>query len=179
MGESMANFTFPVCSQFKPTILDGQLCFQLDLASVLEGKLDTRAGKENGLMVIVDINEERSVQVDVNKRERSDDRSLNLAVIQSDRSKYAKIYIHTLAQFAGHGPGSYAITALKKMTGTTQFLQMTDDKKHCQSEVFEECKNQRYLEEGRTECGGCVPWGLETGGAAEEQVSEAVSAGGG
>ena len=36
---------------------------------------------------------------------------------------------------------------------------MADDKKNCQREEFEECKERRFLETVKREC-GCIPWGL-------------------
>ena len=46
-----------------------------------------------------------------------------------------KIYIHTLAQSTAYGPGSYAMSSLKKMTGTKSFLQLPE-KQNCNQDLF-------------------------------------------
>ena len=57
-------------------------------------------------------------------------------------------------------PPSYVMTSLKMMAGTEEFLAMPDNKKNCQREEFEECREKRFMETVKREC-GCIPWGLE------------------
>ena len=46
-----------------------------------------------------------------------------------DRSP--KIYLNTLSSFTDFRVGSYAMTSLKKMTGTESFLKQTDEQTRC------------------------------------------------
>ena len=53
---SLPGLTFPLCSSFLPTILEGQLCSKLTLNTT------SGQGKRNELMLLLDYNEERSLQ---------------------------------------------------------------------------------------------------------------------
>ena len=46
---------FPVCNSFLPTSLEGQLCYKLTLNRT------SYTGRRNGLVLLLDINEDRSV----------------------------------------------------------------------------------------------------------------------
>ena len=86
----------------------------------------------------------------------------NLAPL--DTNGLAEIYINTLAPFYGEGPADYVISSLKKMTGTRNFLALSDSKKGCQIEDFVECKNRNFFTQGKLLCGNCVPWILQREG---------------
>ena len=53
---------FPICSSFMPTVLEGQLCYKLEL-NKLSGQ-----GKRNELMLLLDYNEDRFLQVSPKNR---------------------------------------------------------------------------------------------------------------
>ena len=67
------------------------------------------------------------------------------------------IHLNTLARFSVDRPGKYAMTALKKMTGTDAFMSMSNSEKECQLETFEECNKERVLAAFESEC-NCYPW---------------------
>ena len=46
----LGNIT--MCNKFQPTILDGQLCYSLDIAKLEVGP--TKSGKANGLFLLLD-----------------------------------------------------------------------------------------------------------------------------
>ena len=52
---------FPICSSFLPTILEGQLCYKLQLNQ------SSGQGKGNELMLLMDYNEDRSLPVSFEK----------------------------------------------------------------------------------------------------------------
>ena len=85
---------------------------------------------------------------------------LNLEVSETDISS-AKIYLNTLAQHVDYRAGSYAMTSLKRMTGTDNFLKLPDDQKKCQFETFEECTAKAFKKDVESQC-GCVPWALSS-----------------
>ena len=133
-----------VCDQFEPTILEGQLCYSLDNA-MLKGKV--KSGKLNGLFLLLDRNPY----------------SLNITEdnVKGPNDQSFKVFIHTLAQFTAHGPGSYAMSALKKMTGTTSFMQLPEEDKVCFVHNRENCQTQKYKREVQKNC-NCIPWALQT-----------------
>ena len=83
---------------------------------------------------------------------------MSLNKIPKNRDNGAKLYIHTLSPYTGYGKGSYKMTALKKMTGTTDFLGMSETDRKCQLEVYENCRLDAFYSAGK-DC-QCVPWEL-------------------
>ena len=59
-GTSIPGLNFPVCNAFRPTILHGQLCYSLDIENMNLEEEKTKQGKEDGILIIVDPNQERS-----------------------------------------------------------------------------------------------------------------------
>ena len=57
-GRHVQNISFPVCDLFNPVVLDGKLCYQMDMARKMP-EATTVQGK--GLTLIIDANFERSV----------------------------------------------------------------------------------------------------------------------
>ena len=132
--QELNNLTF--CDKFETTILDGQLCFSLDVANKV--KKSTREGKTQGLLILVDPNPFRA-----------------------NTTKF-KVYVHTLAQYTAYGAGAFAVSALKKMKGTDSFNEMPDNQKKCQVHNKERCEIKRFLDQVRKNC-VCVPWvGLQS-----------------
>ena len=141
----MSNQTF--CNKFEPTILEGQLCYSLDIA-----KIDTRPTKEgkiNGLFLLLDPRPFQASSYDRN--------------IGTDAKKQPsfEVHIHTLAQYKAFGPAAYGMSALKKMTGTKSFEQIPDKQKECRVHNREDCQSQHFLDQTKNNC-GCVPWALVT-----------------
>ena len=136
-----------VCDKFKETILEGQRCFSLDVSK--KGKTETKSGISHGILLLLDPN---SYQVKTDK-----DADVK-APISEDQS--FKVHIHTLAPHSIFGPGSYAMSSLKKMTGTESFEQLPDSRKKCLVHNREECHTQKYLKLVQKEC-GCTPWTLQ------------------
>ena len=140
----MGNLT--VCDKFQPTILEGQLCYALDSA-LLKGH-STKSGKSSGLLLLLDPN-----PYHLNQKGKS------AWGFNEDDSTF-KVYIQTLAQFTAFGPGSYGMSALKKMTGTESFEQLPDHQKKCLVHNREECQTRSFLDQVQKEC-KCMPWALQ------------------
>ena len=151
--------SFPVCSQFKPTVLHGQLCYSLNLSSI---GTKSKSGKSSGLMLIIDQGSaEEETRVDRNSLE-SEDSFENIDLHGAgEGTNSARIYLNTLASFTDYRAGSYAMTVLKKMTGTDSFLKQNDEAKNCQIQTIEECQTSRYIDAVKKKC-GCVPWTLNS-----------------
>ena len=147
LGQSrpeLKNLT--VCDKFEPTILEGQLCYSLDIANIVNKSTGTRTGRTNGLRILVDPNPFR---LNVSNRMNPDDQSPDF-----------KVYVHTLAQHTAYGAGAFAMSALKRMTGTESFTMLPHDVTKCYNGDFESCKNSRLLKASLKEC-GCLPWTLK------------------
>ena len=85
LGTKIDKFSQPVCTKFMPVMLEGQLCYQLDLQK--QGHF--MKGEENGLTFLLDYNEDKSLN----------EPSFNNESLKSNRE--ALIYIDTL------GPSSH------------------------------------------------------------------------
>ena len=157
LGERVPDLPFIPCDQFKPTVLGGQLCYSLN--SSLLSTTKAKDGKSNGLLLIVDTH--RYLDENIKDLEIADDNTILTLNMESSSSNkgFAKIHLNTLASFQDSRAGSYAMSALKKITATKDFLSLEEDDKGCKSETFEECHAARYIEEVKKQC-GCVPWAV-------------------
>ena len=149
LGEERPELdSLAICNKFESTILEGQLCYSLDIAKL--GEKTTKSGKTNGLFLLLDPNPYQSNATEKN-------------VGASRRGEQSiKVFIHTLAQYSTFGPGSYGMSALKRMTGTKNFEQLPTKQKKCLVHNKEECQTQKYLDQVQREC-KCIPWALGIG----------------
>ena len=70
-----------------------------------------------------------------------------------------RIYIDTLATFSDFREGKYSLHSVKKMTGTENFMELSDNVKNCSVELFEQCRVEKYMKTIEEKC-NCVPWTL-------------------
>ena len=146
----LQNLSFPVCTSFKPTILEGQLCYKLDL------QMHSRQGKKNELMLLLDYNNELSLQPNSGLSDIGRSKSIYLDTVDSDHYE-AKIHINTLSQMTHFGGGSYKMTDVKRMTAKPDFLKMPFKDRNCEAEEYEACRTRKLLEN----C-NCVPAEVNT-----------------
>ena len=160
LGQTRKDIPFVVCSQFQPSVLEGQLCYSLKLDKQIWRK--SGAGLKNGLILIIDPRKLRMGLEIQNKKEGNDAmiNSLNLESINTDQDN-ARIFIHTLSGFSDFRAGSYAMSALKLMTATDNFKDLLFEKRKCQIENFETCHVTKYIEKVSEKC-DCVPWVLSS-----------------
>ena len=142
----------------------GHSCYTLDVSSRLEKAYESldAFSKEAGLTLLLDYNTERSVNPErlgsgTDKANEKAKDSLDMRVLTDMKKSFATVFIHTIAQFKGYGSGSYVMTAVKKMVGTNAYLNLPDDKKQCQQEVFEQCVQRQYIIQAKDKC-ACLPW---------------------
>ena len=141
-----------VCDKFEPTVLEGQLCYSIDIAKL--EKMPTEAGKTRGLFLLLDPS---PYQI------QDDGRS-------GDKQEAFKVYIHTLAPFTAYGPGAFAMSSLKSMTGTTSFRELPDKQKKCTVHNREECQTDKFFSHVENNC-SCVPWRLAIADNIKAQVT--------
>ena len=149
-SEALDNTTFPVCTSFLPTILEGQLCYKLSLNKT------SGQGKENELMILLDYNEDHSLQASSNgtKAAESSNSTLDLdTAVGSIQGSSAKVQIDTLSTYVGFGGGSYQMTDVKRMTAKEDFLKMPLKDRNCEVELYEDCRTKKLLR-----LCNCVPW---------------------
>ena len=146
LGEYVTNMTLPVCNAFLPTVYEGQLCYKLEISNILSLKRDLSQGKESGIMMLLDMNNEKSLEIEdkvQGSKSELHNGTMSLANIQKNIKSQAKIHIGTLAPFTCYGPGDYKLFSLKQTTGTKSFLAKPDNEKDCINEKFEKCQMQR------------------------------------
>ena len=124
------------CDKFQPTVLEGQMCYSLDLVKI-DRLGSSKTGMSNGLLLVLDSN-----------------------TLKNEKETAAKIYLDTLFPFTDYRNGSYAMSSLKKMTGTKRFLSMLDTEKKCQVGTLDGCKTNKYLSNVQKDC-NCVIWALQ------------------
>ena len=151
-GYTLPGIPFPLCSSFIPTILEGQLCYKLNL------NMTSGQGKKNELMLLVDYNEDRSLQATFN---RNEDDSSNMDTLNFDRAVEsvqavsAKVQINTLSPYVHFGGGIFMMTLVKKLTAKIDFLEMPLEERDCEVELYEDCRTRKLV----NKC-NCVPWEL-------------------
>ena len=118
----------------------------------------TKAGKRNGLFLLVDPNPYQG-----NSSER------NLEAERNDQDSF-KIYIHTLAQHSAYGSGTYGMHSLKSMIGTKSFEELPESQKRCRVHNREGCQADKFLEQVQGNC-SCIPWALENDTSKEKVIS--------
>ena len=147
-GTHLGNFSVPFCSAFAPTIIEGQLCYALNI---------TKIGLVKEALFFIDANLERSVHAPQQNSKKSG--ALRLKQGLGEKSQLAKIHIDTLEPFTSETFASYALTSLKKMTSTQNFEEMSDDDKGCRMEARGDCE-RNILVQKVTEMCQCVPFSL-------------------
>ena len=148
----LPNLTFPICQSFVPTSLDGQLCYKLQVNR-------TTKGSENreGLLLILDMNEDMLFPLGSprNTKGNNDPINFSLNMMSTAVKSSAKIYIKVMSGFKSFGPGSYRMTSMKKLKGTSDFLSMSQVDRKCSLTDFEDCRRKVLFQK----C-NCVPWEL-------------------
>ena len=109
-------------------------------------------------MLILDYNEDRSLQTSSNTDDLPDSESsrgtMNFGTaVRGLQGVTAKVQINTLSPNIGFGGGIYGITDVKRMTAEYDFIQMPFKDRNCEVELYEDCRTRMLLKE----C-NCVPW---------------------
>ena len=153
LGQTRQDLPFTVCDKFQPVLLEGQICYSLNVSLVDAEK--PKAGPEYGLVFLLD-----SGTVKHNGHPSQMTPPLTFESQMVDKNA-ARIYLNTLTSFSDFRAGRYVMTGLKKITGTSEFLALEDQDRKCQIEPMEECLSKAFIEEVKKEC-GCVPWALSS-----------------
>ena len=157
-GDYIDGLDIPVCNKFTPTVHRGQLCYKIDVGSLLPD-VETKNGKAGALTLLLDYNTERSVHPKTRSQTKKDIRNTHLN-LEDDPDEYdgeATIFFHTIQRVKGFGGGSYTMNVLKQVAPTERFLQLPEAVKGCTDDDKEHCRMTTYLDQKQQEC-SCVPW---------------------
>ena len=155
-GQYVPGLDFPICNKFKPTILDGQLCYAIDMKDILKEKV-TRPGRGFGLMLAI---EQKAKNVEQASHSFATSLKQGRLYTKIDIPDFSSsIHLNNLVKYTDSRAGLYKMSVLKKMTGTEGFLGLADATKGCHIEDQTECERKKYVEEVQKRC-GCLPWSL-------------------
>ena len=132
-----------------PAALIPFCAYQTDMLLVGHSLLSTnnqKEGRNNGLLIILDLGTpEDNGKTSSSGKSNQSNNFIRLETL-SPKTSHARIYLNMLSSFSAYRAGSYGMTALKQMTGTSSFMKLSDDGKGYIKEVMKEC--------------GCVPSAL-------------------
>ena len=66
MGQKIDHFNAPVCNSFKAKVLNDRLCYEVDIHKILSKDI-IKKGLKAGLILLLDYNEDRQVEVQMEK----------------------------------------------------------------------------------------------------------------
>ena len=132
LGRTSQDLPFTACDKFQPSVLEGQLCYSLNLTNI-----KTKLDKKKELLLLIDPGTSK------------------------DQEFPLRIKVHMLAPYTDSRSGRYAITAIKKMSGTESFMGLPESERKCQSEEFEDCYTRKYFARVQERC-GCIPLSLSS-----------------
>ena len=95
MGEYVSQLNTTACSKFRPKVLEGRLCYQVDV-NEFKNEVDTKKLMTHGLIFMMDYNEDKvglDMSTDV---ETSDDMDYGDMQEMDNKKGEAMIYIETL-----------------------------------------------------------------------------------
>ena len=147
---TLQGLTFPICSSFTTTALEGQLCYKVTVND------SSGQGKSNALTLLLDYNNDLSLStVSVKGGSKNPSKGiLNLGTaVESIQAESAKIQINTISPYIGFGGGLYKMTDVKRMTAKKEFLNMPMKDRQCKVDSYEDCRTKKLLKE----C-NCSPW---------------------
>jgi hypothetical protein len=156
MGKHHDKFNIPICNKFRPTILEGQRCYKVDV-NEHRFKVDKKKMVHEGIDFLLDYNFDRMMKVEESRNTTVQELS---QIKKDDQLKNeARIYIETLGKNEPvFGEGKYTLTEVTEMDGTEAFLGLDEGTKNCQArETFQECQAKEYIRNGLAKC-NCTPF---------------------
>ena len=157
VGTKIPNFDQPVCSVFKPKLLNGELCYQFDYEDIKD-KAKVAVGALYGLTFVMDYNMDRMMEPISTKSETSNKNLNEMKVLKDTEKMGAKIHIGTLEQFTSYGGGYFEMTSVSEVTGTPEYIKLAKEENICQHlESLTDCKARNYLDSGKQRC-NCRPF---------------------
>ena len=107
VGTKLDNFDMPICTKFRPTILKGQLCYQVDV-NEYKSQVDKQMLISHGLVLLLDYNEDKMGPDGKDDFKVATAKDLSHMQKNNDETQDALIYVETL--------GMQSITMLDSLT---------------------------------------------------------------
>ena len=159
LGQNVSHFpSMPVCSQSKPTIVDGTVCHTISPRG-----LKTTQGEKFGIVVILDSN---PVMLDLNLVKKhvpakQETWKSSWSVDELGSRNEAEVYFPNLNRFKGPSQGQFSMSGMKIMTATKKFLDQRGSSGSCSVRSYDECHQEAYIDRVTNEC-GCTPFSLSS-----------------
>ena len=146
--------------------MDGQLCYELDTSKI---EKPVKSGPHGGLFLLIDDGMENGIVVknaNWSAGEMSETvkekHKLGYDILKSTASEnLVKIHIQTIQPFTffpSSKTNKYTMISIKLMTGTDNFLALSNGKKLCSTVSMMECKQRQFMKKLERDC-GCLPYG--------------------
>ena len=169
IGQKIDDFEVPVCNIFVTKSWNDQVCYELDL-NLLKDEADIYHQLKDGMLLILDFNEERQFEKNENSKKvkkarnyfyEDEDNSVSVKVhldsIGNNKIKDSKTNVFTVDPVQLTGEGEYNLNSIKEEEVTQSFLRMDQSVRGCQNqEHYDECTTRQYIENMREKC-GCLP----------------------
>ena len=97
MGVKIDQFDDPVCNSFQATIVNDQLCYEVDL-NRFSNKNNVEKELKSGFIFMMDYNEDRQVSFEKD-HVKVDDGSFANQIMELDDTESAFIYLNTIGKF--------------------------------------------------------------------------------
>ena len=94
MGEKISLFELPVCNMFRPKMVQGQLCYQVDVNEVKD-QVDVQDAIKYGLIFLMDYNGDKMLTKNYGDEGHLTN-GLHKFLTENDEQLTAKIYVDTL-----------------------------------------------------------------------------------
>ena len=94
MGIKIDQFKVPVCNVFQAKIINGQLCYEVDLNKF---SYEKEKEVELGLNFLMDYNEDRQVTFD--RKIKVSELDLTNSLVESNQDQHAFIYLNTVGKY--------------------------------------------------------------------------------
>ena len=95
VGTAFHNFDIPICTKFAPRMIDGQMCYTVDVNEV---EVKSKEAIKHGLVFAMDYNEDRNIAEDIEDVHMDESTYLHKILGNEDNMSRAKIYIDTLGK---------------------------------------------------------------------------------
>ena len=94
MGVKITDFDFPVCNSFEEKILNGQLCYQVNIEHLKKYKSFKNEDLQIGLTLLLDYNNDRTLK---SSNEQSESKKTKKGLVYFTETSEALIHIGSIS----------------------------------------------------------------------------------
>ena len=163
----------PVCSGFKPKLIDGDVCYSLRIEK--GENITFSEGRKNGLTLLIDLNQERSTPVPLNKVKKKTEDTKDVEffpekVVSSFTTKMwdSRILIGNFNPHILHGGGTLKIQTIRYLDTLREVDLLEENIRKCQSRESLRANDIKLIMLAGSKC-GCLPFEMESAKQVEKQ----------